>query len=297
MFGPSDYSSSEEEPPKPHQNIPPPKAPPVKQIINYQPLVVAKRGISSELRIFMKDFLKLLPGAQREKKFKGNHLVTLNDLADAHNCNSIIVFETRHSNENYIWFSLSPGGPTVCFYLQNIHTTEELHLIGICSDQTRPLIFFDPAFDSDPFYGVTKQLFTRIFSVPYSSSKIVVDTAISFHIADDRIWLSRYQISWNGDNVTLFEAGPRCCMYHVLALSGSFCGRQIHRNAKFIPPHKLKKIVEIERMKRNIVKKPVIDPESDAKMKIAIENKLETKKIKDAKREKRRQQRENKENE
>ena len=121
---------------------------------------------------------------------------------------------------------------------------------------------------------------------------MVVDTAISFHIADDRIWLSRYQISWNGDNVALFEAGPRCCMYHVLALSGSFCGRQIHRNAKFVPPHKLRKIVEIERAKRNIVKKPAIDPESDAKMKKSIETKLESKKIRDAKREKRREMKE-----
>lgn len=282
----SEYSDSGEDVsiPKDEESI----KPTTEGVINFKPLILGKRGISSLIRHFMNDFIQLIPNSHKESKFKGSSYVLLNDLAESHNCNSIILFETRHKTENYIWFSLSPGGPTVCFFLQNLHTIEELNFIGKCSSENRPLIFFDPEFNSNPVYGITKQIFSRIFSVPYGSASNSIDTAISFFIADEHIWISRYQISWGekDSKFLLLEAGPRFCLYPVLILSGSFCGAQIYKNPKFIPPHKLNKLIEIKKQRSGIVTKPVIDPESDAKMKELVSEKLKDKRRKEKKKNK-----------
>lgn len=253
--------------------------------IDYRPLVLAKRGISPAIRYFMNDFSQLIPNPQKEKKFKGSSYVLLNDVAESHNSSSIVLFETRHKTENYIWFSLCPGGPTVCFFLQNVHTIEELNFIGKCSHGTRPLIFFDPEFNSSPVYGIAKQIFARTFAAPCGAAVGAIDTAISFFIADEHVWISRYQISWSEKDAKflLLEAGPRFCLYPVLVLAGSFCGAQIYKNPKFIPPHKLNKIIEIRKQRNNIVAKPVIDPESDAKMKELVSAKLRDKRRKEKK--------------
>ena len=207
-----------------------------------KPLVLAKRGVSPFLRHFMNDFRQLVPRAKQDKKYTESSYLPLNDLAESKNCDSVVLFETRHAEENYMWVSLVPGGPTVCFYLENLRSIEELHVIGKCSHKSRPLLFFDPSFDGDTKMGVCKELLRRVFGVPPKASDKFVDTAISFYLADNHIWVERHQIMWDQGELRLFEAGPRFCLRLMLVLSGSFCGRQIYKNTEFVTPHKQRKL-------------------------------------------------------
>ena len=207
-----------------------------------KPLVLAKVGIAPFLRHFIGDFLQLVPRAKRDKKYAGTSYVQLNDLAESHSCDAVILFETRHTDEYYMWTSLVPGGPTVCFYVENLRPIEELHAIGKCSHKSRPLLFFDPQFDQDPKFGIAKELLRRVFSLPYTDTQKFVDTAISFFMADKHIWVARYQIMWDEGKLRIFEAGPRFCLRLMLVLSGSFCGRQIYKNTEFVTPHKRRKL-------------------------------------------------------
>lgn len=241
----SEYSQ-DEEPVEQNQVIPaaPKASKPSKIKVNIErPLLLGKKGIASELRFFMQDLFKVIPNAAKDKKFCGSSYVLLNDIADTKNCNTVILLETRHSNEYYMWISMAPGGPTLCSFIENMHTIEEYHFIGSCHSNSRPLIFFDPQFESSTVLKIAKKLLHKSFGFrdPESISSNIVDTAISFLIADNHIWFSRYQIIWEGSSPNLLEAGPRFCLFPVLVLSGSFCGRQIYKNNDFVAPHKRKK--------------------------------------------------------
>ncbi|OHT15371.1 Ribosome biogenesis protein BRX1 [Tritrichomonas foetus] len=243
-----DYSSSDSE------DIPePPKLEPTKTInkpknisksststnIN-KVLVLLKRGISPVIRHFLHDFNQLLQNPIKAPKFKGKDYVMLNELADEKNCNVILLFETRHSTEHYLWFALTPGGPSMCFFVENIHSIEELHFIGKCTPRTRPLLFFDPRFNSTPALQIAKEILKQTFGPPFVGEQTIVDTAISFFYEDGHIWVVRYQIMFDQDPPALFEAGPRFCLQPVLILGGSFCGKEIYKNKDFTPPHKRK---------------------------------------------------------
>lgn len=211
-------------------------------VVATKPLVLAKRGIAPFLRHFMNDFMQLVPRAKRDKKYTESGYMALNDITERQNCDACVLFETRHSDEHYMWISLVPGGPTVCFYVENIRPIEELHAIGKCSHRSRPLLFFDPGFEEDTKLGICKELLRRVFGVPPRDSDKFVDTAISFFLADNHVWVSRYQIMWDQGELRIFEAGPRFCLRLMLVLSGSFCGRQIYKNTEFVTPHKQRKL-------------------------------------------------------
>lgn len=201
-------------------------------------LILCRRGISPAIRHFLPDFYKLIQNPVKSPKFKGKNYITLNSTADEKNCSVILLFETRHSTEHYLWFALPPGGPTMCFFFENFHKIEEFHFIGKCSPDTRPLLFFDPIFNQIPALGIAKELLKQTFGSPYVKSRKFVDTAISFLYKDDHIWVVRYQILFDVDPPNLIEAGPRFCLQPVLILSGSFCGKEIYKNKNFVAPHK-----------------------------------------------------------
>jgi ribosome biogenesis protein BRX1 len=192
----------------------------------------------------MNDFGSLIANPQRHQKYGAPTYVLLNDIADEQNCSSIVLFETRHSDDHYVWASSSPGGPTLCFRIQNIHSIEELHLIGKGSSRSRPLLFFDPVFDTELHYGIVKEILCRTFQVPFSDSRQFADIAITLSIVDGHIWISRYQIMWDQGELRLFEAGPRFCLQLAFILGGSFCGSQIYTNPDFVKKHKKKRIVQ-----------------------------------------------------
>lgn len=190
----------------------------------------------------MNDFIECVPHAQRDKKVRGDQYVQLNEMAEAKDCDSIILFETRHGSEHYVWFAITPGGPSVCFYVENMHSIEELHLPGRCQRGSRPLLLFDPAFDSSPELGIAKEILSRAFGLPFKTSHKIVDSAYAFFFADSHIWFSRYQVMQEASGeVKLREAGPRFCLRLVRILGGSFCGRMIYSNPDFVPPRKMGK--------------------------------------------------------
>lgn len=207
-------------------------------------LVLCKKGVSSAIRHFLPVFNSLILNPIKSPKFRGKHYVMLNKIADEKDCSMILLFETRHSTEHYLWFALPPGGPTMCFFFENFHSIEELHLIGKCTPDTRPLLFFDPIFKSTPTLGIAKELLKQTFGSTYSKSQKIVDTAISFLYKDDHIWVRRYQILFDQDPPRLMEAGPRFCLQPVLILPGSFQGKEIYRNKNFIPPHKKSRVLK-----------------------------------------------------
>lgn len=206
-------------------------------------LVLCRRGIAPEIRHFMIDFNLLIHNPIKAPKFKGKNYILLNNIADEQNCNSIALFETRHTTEHYLWFGIPPGGPTICFYLENFHRIAELHFKGKCSKTTRPLIFFDPAFNSAIPLKIAKEILKKTFSVPYSGTQSHVDTVYSFLYKDEHIWFVRYQVLMDQDPPRFIEAGPRFCLHPVLILSGSFCGKELYRNPNFVPPHKRPDII------------------------------------------------------
>lgn len=201
-------------------------------------LILCRRGVSPSIRHFLPDFYRLIQNPVKSPKFKGKNYIALNNLADEKNCSVILLFETRHSTEHYLWFSLPPGGPTMCFFFENFHKIEEFHFNGKCSPDTKPLLFFDPAFNSNPALGIAKVLLKQAFGAPFAKGRKFVDTAISFFYKDDHIWVVRYQIMFDTETPVLIEAGPRFCLQPVLILHGSFCGKEIYKNPNFIPPHK-----------------------------------------------------------
>jgi hypothetical protein len=193
----------------------------------HRTLVLAKRGVSPFLRHFMVDFCGLLPLPAREKKFGGDSLIVLNDIADSRGCDHVALFQTCGA-DSLLWLSSCPGGPTLCFRICNMHGIAELHLLGRCCG--RPILLFDPAFDARPEFALAKEMFRRCFS---ATGAAFVDTAITFCIVDSRIWISRYQIEWDQDARKLVEAGPRCCLELGVVLGGSFCGVRLYKNAAF----------------------------------------------------------------
>jgi ribosome biogenesis protein BRX1 len=107
---------------------------------------------------------------------------------------------------------------------------KELRITGNCLKWSRPLVVFDPAFDSAPHLSLLKEMFThvrfcslawrvqnisfiplvplfflrmnegfeflQVFSVPkdHPKSKPFIDHVISLSILDNRIWFRNYQV-------------------------------------------------------------------------------------------------------
>jgi hypothetical protein len=211
---------------------------PVGTGFGHRTLVLGKRGISSFLRHFLKDFVLLLGDHVRESKFGGASLISLNEIAETHNCDHVILFETLSNNSHLMSIASTPGGPTACFSILNLHAIKELHFLGECSPKSRRILFFDPVFDDMAELSIIKELLRRCFSgkATPESRESFIDTCLTFAIADEKIWVSRYQISWEEGSRRLFEAGPRFCLDLLAILSGSFCGRAIYKKAKMAIP-------------------------------------------------------------
>jgi ribosome biogenesis protein BRX1 len=188
----------------------------------------------------MSDFETLLPHPQKHQKYGNPSYVLLNDIAEEKECSSIMLFETRHTDDHFLWAAVPPGGPSVCFRIKNMHSIEELHLIGKCSKHSRVLLFFDPTFETGPHFGIVKEILRRAFQIPYSEQYQFVDVAITVSIADGHIWVSRYQVMWEEGELRMFEAGPRFCLQIAFILGGSFCGSKIYSNPDFVKKGKHK---------------------------------------------------------
>lgn len=225
-----------------------------KQFMNKQrTLLISSRGVTFRHRHLIQDLHGLLPHSRKEPKLDTKKdLGQLNEIAELYNCNNVLFFEARKHQDLYMWLSKPPNGPTIKFYLQNLHTMDELNFTGNCLKGSRPVLSFDSRFDSSPHYRLIKELFIHNFGVPPQARKIkpFIDHVMSFSIVDDKIWVRSYEISHSARNkdeyeegeepeqdVSLVEIGPRFVMTVILILEGSFGGPKIYENKQYVSPN------------------------------------------------------------
>ena len=222
-----------------------------KQFMNKQrTLLISSRGVNFRHRHMIQDLYSLLPHSRKEPKLDTKKdLQQLNEIAELYNCNNILFFEARKHQDLYLWLSKPPNGPTIKFYIQNLHTMNELNFTGNCLKGSRPVLSFDQRFESSPHYKLIKELLVHNFGVPPTSRKIkpFIDHVMSFSIVDDKIWVRTYEVSHtarntveyeeNEEDISLVEIGPRFVMTVILILEGSFGGPKIYENKQYVSPN------------------------------------------------------------
>ena len=223
-----------------------------KQFMNKQrTLLISSRGVNFRHRHLIQDLNSLLPHSRKEPKLDTKKdLGQLNEIAELYNCNNILFFEARKHQDLYLWLSKPPNGPTIKFYVQNLHTMDELNFTGNCLKGSRPVLSFDHRFETSPHYKLIKELLIQNFGVPPNArkSKPFIDHVMSFSIVDDKIWVRTYEVSNSARNKTeyeeeeqedlsLVEIGPRFVMTVILILEGSFGGPKIYENKQYVSPN------------------------------------------------------------
>lgn len=228
------------------------KKAPAKQFMNKQrSLLISTRGVNFRHRHLIQDLHALLPHTRKEPKLDTKKdLQQLNEIAELYNCNNILFFEARKHQDLYLWLSKPPNGPTVKFYIQNLHTMDELNFTGNCLKGSRPVLSFDHRFDTAPQLRLIKELLTQNFGVPPTARKVkpFIDHVMSFSIVDGKIWVRTYEISnaarnsaeyeeEDQEDLSLVEIGPRFVMTPILILEGSFGGPKIYENKQYVSPN------------------------------------------------------------
>ncbi|QID87915.1 Ribosome bioproteinsis protein brx1 [Saccharomyces pastorianus] len=223
----------------------------VKQFMNKQrTLLISSRGVNYRHRHLIQDLSGLLPHSRKEPKLDTKKdLQQLNEIAELYNCNNVLFFEARKHQDLYLWLSKPPNGPTIKFYIQNLHTMDELNFTGNCLKGSRPVLSFDHRFESSPHYQLIKELLMHNFGVPPTARKCkpFIDHVMSFSIVDDKIWVRTYEIFHSTKNkdeyedgeedISLVEIGPRFVMTVILILEGSFGGPKIYENKQYVSPN------------------------------------------------------------
>jgi len=240
-------------------------------------LVLSSRGVTSRQRHLLNDLVSMLPHGRKDAKMDTkSKLFYLNEVAELYNCNNILFFEARKRQDLYMWMSKAPNGPCIKLHVQNLHTMEELHFTGNCLKGSRPILSFDPSFDSHPHTKVIKEMLIHIFGVPKAArkSKPFIDHVLSFTYTDGKVWFRNFQISESeasktsapaGDaeaekhtkpskkppslttEISLVEIGPRFVMTPIVILEGSFGGPVIYENKEFVSPNAVR--AELRRKK------------------------------------------------
>ncbi|XP_037341318.1 ribosome biogenesis protein BRX1 homolog [Pungitius pungitius] len=201
-------------------------------------LIFSSRGISFRTRHLMQDLRTLMPHSKGDTKMdRKDKLFIVNEVCEIKNCNKCLFFEAKKKQDLYMWISNSPHGPSAKFLVQNIHTLAELKMTGNCLKGSRPLLSFDPKFDTEPHLALLKELFTQTFSTPryHPKSQPFVDHVFTFSIADNRIWFRNYQIM--EEDAALVEVGPRFVLNLIKIFQGSFGGPTLFENKDFKSPN------------------------------------------------------------
>lgn len=227
----------------------------VEKVKKIKCMVLSGRGVNARQRHLMDDLCLLLPHLKKESKFDTKQgLFALNELADLEGCTHCLFFEPKKPQELFLWASKTPGGPSVRFHVQNIHTLDELHMRGNCMKNTRAILSFDASFEASEEGLLMKELLSDIFNVPEShrKTKPYFDHIYQFTMLDGRIWFRNYQIvpaeeskgqtseksvtpQISQDGLSLVEIGPRFVLHPVRAFQGSFGGKTIYLNPNFTP--------------------------------------------------------------
>lgn len=223
-------------------------------------LILSSRGINARQRHLLKDLTAGIPHSKKGKatvvlldnKYDSkNDLFALNELAELNSCSHCVFFEARKPNELFMWFSKCPGGPSLKFHVQNIHSVDELNSTGNFTFGTRPLLSFDPGFSRTAHGKMMQSMIADIFGTPAGHKRgdrhDFFDHVFHFADLDGRLWFRSYQITdavaSTLEGLSLKEIGPRFVLQPVVMLEGSFRGRVIWSNSDFKSPasHRLLK--------------------------------------------------------
>ncbi|XP_067279078.1 ribosome biogenesis protein BRX1 homolog [Pseudorasbora parva] len=209
-------------------------------------LVFSSRGISFRTRHLMQDLKTMMPHSKADTKMdRKDKLFVVNEVCEIKNCNKCIFFEAKKKQDLYMWISNVPQGPSAKFLVQNVHTLAELKMTGNCLKGSRPLLSFDPKFDTEPHYALLKELFTQVFSTPqyHPKSQPFVDHVFTFSIADNRVWFRNYQII--EEDASLVEIGPRFVLNLIKIFQGSFGGPTLFENPHFQSPNMHRRMIRL----------------------------------------------------
>jgi ribosome biogenesis protein BRX1 len=126
-------------------------------------LLLCSRGSLARTRHLINDLKRLMPHVRSEAKFdKKSKLEDLNEMCELANCTKCLYFESRKGRDTYLWVSNVDGGPSLKFLMRNIHTMNELNLVGNCLKGSRPILSFDAAFDQAPHFKLIKELLVNV---------------------------------------------------------------------------------------------------------------------------------------
>jgi ribosome biogenesis protein BRX1 len=217
-------------------------------------LMLSSRGITTRYRHFMEDLRALIPHHRKEIKHDTKkRLHEINEICEMKSCNGCLFFEIRKKKDLYLWATRAPNGPSVKFLVSNVHTMDELQMTGNCLFGSRPILSFSAEFDNIPYLKLSKELLSLTFGTPrgHPKSKPFVDRIMQFSYLDGRIWCRNFQIADESkdareiqkaeklgeDTFTLSEIGPRFVLTVVKMFEGSFGGRPLFENPKYVSPN------------------------------------------------------------
>lgn len=230
-------------------------------------LFLCTRGVTTRFRHLIEDLRVLLPHAKKEPKHDAKHSLQIaNEVAELRGCDTIMMFEARKRHDLYLWLTKTPTGPSIKFHVDNLHTMNELGFPGNNLMYSRPLVSFDPTFDSTPMYRLCKEMLSQAFVAPngHNRTKPFVDHIISFYVLDCRIWIRHYQIvdaalnekTMNKDvESTIVEIGPRLVLTPIKCFSGSFNGAVLWENQSFISPNAVRAAMRKREVQKTIGKR------------------------------------------
>lgn len=207
-------------------------------------LVLAARGINHRDRHLMRDIKTLMPHHREESKMERTKtLRVINEMCTMKHCNKAILFEGRRKMDLYMWMANVPEGPSVKFFVENVHTMGELKMTGNCLRGSRPLLSFDPSFSQLPHLKLLRELLMQIFGVPnyHPKSQPFIDHIYTFAYLDKRIWFRNFQIL--SEDGALVEIGPRFVLNPVKIFEGSFGGEALWENPDYVSPARYRQMM------------------------------------------------------
>ncbi|XP_002986567.2 ribosome biogenesis protein BRX1 homolog 1 [Selaginella moellendorffii] len=222
-------------------------------------LVVCSRSIIYRYRHLMMDLIGLMPHSKKDVKLqaKDNKNGTLNEIAELRGCTSCLYFECRKRQDLYLWMTKFPGGPSIKFLVNAVHTMAELKLTGNHLKGSRPILTFSSSFDKQPHLRLIKEMFIQIFGTPkdHRKSKPFFDHVLSFTVLDKHIWFRNYQISVphhdsdkldraSAEKMTLIEVGPRFCLNPIKIFSASMGGKPLYENPFYTAPNMVRSLIK-----------------------------------------------------
>ena len=197
-------------------------------------LIVGSRSMTSKDRHLLLDLRGLIPHSREHSKLetRDNLGDMVAELCSLHSCNSVMLVEARKMDTSYLWMAQAPSGPSVKMLLHNVHTADELRLVGNCLKFSRPLLHFDKEFEMIPQLRIMKALLQMVFNTPryHPKSKPFVDHMLCFFYLDGNIWVRHYQLAEDRE-LELVEIGPRFTMEPVCILNGCMRGNVLWKNA------------------------------------------------------------------